>query len=138
MCNPCFTYIVVLYNQLISINTSAGSFSTDHPRLSCRHCIASLWQHFGVELQAPRIDENLVVLSDVLFNNEESPLPSSPEDGLEWLSTFMGPSIRFEMLGLLFTFFGLAYMFLQDTDALFDLPEIEGRDRKQISWRMKE
>ena len=68
----------------------------------------------------------------------------------------MGPNLRFEMLGLLFAFLGMAYKFLQDGDPIFEEPENEGRDRvgslptslpnynvlkspqKQSAWRMKE
>jgi hypothetical protein len=102
------------------------------------HCISSLWSTFQTELGTARANEPLAIIADVLFINEETPLPPSPDDGMEWLQTFTGRNIRFEMLGILFSFFGMAYLFLQDWDPLFSAPENEGRDRKQSAWRMKE
>jgi len=102
-----------------------------------KHCIKTLYSTFGTELAAPRSAEKFVDMSEVLFKNEERPLPQSPDDGMEWLDTFMGPNIRFEMMGMLFCFFGLAYLSLQDWDPLFELPENHGRNRKQyVFWKL--
>lgn len=107
----------------------------DHTMI--KHCISSLWRDFEPEL-TERSNAKLAVIADVLFDNEEVLLPPSPNGAFEWLNTFTGPNIRFEMLGILFSFFGLAYLFLQDSDPLLTLPENGDRDRKQIAWRMKE
>lgn len=98
----------------------------------------TLWSTFGAELTYPRTNERLTVLSDVLFKNEEKPLPPSPDNGIDWADTFMGRNIRFEMLGLFFCYIGLAYRSLQDWDPLFNVPENGGRDRMQTAWRMNE
>jgi hypothetical protein len=98
----------------------------------------ALWYVFEPELCLPQTDERLKVLSDVLFKNEEKPLPSCPDNGIEWANTFTGENIRFEILGLFFCYIGLAYRSLQDWDPLFKLPENEGRDRMQTAWRMNE
>jgi hypothetical protein len=62
----------------------------------------------------------------------------SPEDGIEWLNTFMGPNIRIEMMGLLFCFLGSAYLALQDWDPLFEVEENCGRNRRETVWRLTE
>lgn len=103
-----------------------------------RHAIETLWQTFGGYLAAPRVPEKLTAIADVLFANAQSPFPNPPDDGMDWLDTFMGPNMRFEMLGMLFCFFGMSYQALQDWDELLKAPENQGRDRKQMSWRMKE
>jgi hypothetical protein len=54
------------------------------------------------------------------------------------MNTFTGSNIRFEMMGILFCFFGLGFMSLQDWDPVFKATENDGRDRKQSAWRMKE
>jgi hypothetical protein len=77
-------------------------------------------------------------IADVLFENEETPLAPSPDNPTQWMNTFTGPNIRFEMMGMLFCFFGIGFMTLQDWDPVFKLPENDGRDRKQTAWRMKE
>lgn len=119
-----------------------GTFSSLHHFLMnpvvLRHCVETLWSTFGAELAEPRTPEKLSLIADVLFQNEGKPLPPPPEDGMEWLDGFMGPNMRFEMLGMLFCFCGMAYQTLQDWDVLFQDPKNHGRDRKQASWRMKE
>ena len=103
-----------------------------------RHCLTSLWSTFGTELAVPLSGDNLAIIADVLFKNEENPLVPSPEDGLEWLDTFMGPKIRIEMVGLLFCFFGRVYLSLQDWDPVFKAEENCGRNRRETAWRMTE
>ena len=103
-----------------------------------RHAVETLWQTFGGYLAAPRAAEKLTAIADVLFANAQTQYLTPPDDGMDWLDTFMGPNLRFEMLGLLFCFFGMSYQTLQDWDELLKLPENDGRDRKQMSWRMKE
>ena len=102
-----------------------------------KYCISSLWQQFESEL-TERSNTTLATIADVLFDNEETPLPPSPDDAFAWLDTFTGTNIRFEMLGILFSFFGLAYLFLQDSDPLLTIPEHEEGGKKKIAWRMKE
>jgi hypothetical protein len=103
-----------------------------------RHAIDTLWSTFGEQLAVPRTSEKLTPIAETLFKNEEKPLPPAPDDGMEWLNTFTGANLRFEMLGMLFCFCGMAYHSLQDGDSRFSIPENHGRDRKQTSWRMKE
>lgn len=103
-----------------------------------KYCTETLYTEFGAQLSYPRSNESLLPLVETLFDNEEYPLPPSPDNGIEWLSTFTGKNIRFEMLGVLFTSFGIAYLSLQDWDPLFSVPENCERDRKQTAWRMKE
>jgi hypothetical protein len=119
-----------------------GTFNSFHHYLMSpvmiSHCIDTLWSDFGTELAAPRTAEKLARIADVMFKSEEKPLPPAPEEGIDWLNGFMGQNLRFEMLGMLFCFFGMSYQTLQDWDELFLVPENQGRDRKQTSWRMKE
>ena len=107
-------------------------------KIMITHCIRTLWSTFGTGLAAPRSEERLSLIADVMFKNEETPLPVAPEEGMAWINGFMGPNLRFEMLGLLFCFFGMAYQTLQEWDPLFQVLENNGMDRKQTSWRMKE
>lgn len=119
-----------------------GTFDSLHHYLMnsvmIRHCIETLWSSFGAELDGPRTYEKLARIANVLFKNEEMPLSQAPEDGMDWLNGFMGQNLRFEMMGMLFCFFGMSYQTLQDWDEIFQAPENGGRDRKETSWRMKE
>ncbi|RFU26277.1 hypothetical protein B7463_g10038, partial [Scytalidium lignicola] len=89
-------------------------------------------------LSMPTIPEKLGLIAETLFKNGKTPLSPAPDDGMEWLNTFTGQNMRFEMLGMLFCFFGFAYHCLPDEDPRFSTPENCGRNRKQSSWRMKE
>jgi hypothetical protein len=104
-----------------------------------RHAVETLWQTFGGYLATPRVPEKLMGITDVLFANAQTPYPTTaPDDGMDWLDTFMGPNMRFETLGLLFCYFGTAYQALPDWDELLKDPGNPGHDRKQIVWRLKE
>lgn len=97
-----------------------------------------LWATFGEQLSEPRTPEKLDAITEILFQNEENPLPQAPSDGMKWLDTFTGSNLRFESLGLLFCFFGMAYHLLPDWHSLFEHPINKGRDRRQTAWRMSE
>jgi hypothetical protein len=124
----------VLLNSTNNAITRATTL--DHSLM--QHFNQALWSNFESQLTYPRTDERLTVISDALFKNEERPLPPSPDSGLEWVNTFSGEKIRFEMLGLYFCYIGMAYRALQDWDPLFSIEENKGRDRMQTSWRMNE
>jgi hypothetical protein len=120
---------------LTKVLSSMRDVAFDHVMI--KHCIETLYSTFGTELAAPRSAEKFVYMSKVIFKNEERPLPPSSDDGMEWLDTFMGPHVRFEIIRILFCFFDLAYLSLQDWDPLFELPENHGRNRKQyVFWEL--
>ena len=103
-----------------------------------RHCMEGLWSTFGPELAEPHSFEKLAGIADVMFSNEERPLAPAPASAIIWLAGFTGKNLRFEMMGLLFCFFGIAYQVSQEWDELFQDPENGGRGRRESVWRMKE
>ncbi|KAH8811829.1 hypothetical protein F5884DRAFT_671116 [Xylogone sp. PMI_703] len=103
-----------------------------------RHCNSSIWSSFEAHLQVPRTPDQLGIIAKILFKNEGSPLLPAPVDGLEWLNTITGFNMRLEVLGLLFCFFGLAFLSLQERDPALKAPGVYGRNRKEAAWRMKE
>lgn len=119
-----------------------GSKSESHYHITLnivliKHAVAGLWSTFGELLSFPRTAEKLEPIAEMLCKNE-TPLPPAPDDGMEWLRAHIGSNLRVEMLGLLFCFFGMAYQSLLDGDYRLSVPENQGWDRKQLSWRMKE
>ncbi|TGO20236.1 hypothetical protein BPAE_0320g00040 [Botrytis paeoniae] len=108
------------------------------PEYMVKYLISSIYDTFGPILAEPRSKEKFVPFVETLLKNEETPLPSSPDDGIAWLNTFSGPNIRFESMGLLFCFIGRAYQSLVDGNPLFQKEENNGRNRRQTSWRMNE
>lgn len=121
-------------------NQFKGLLGTTFNAVMMHHFISSLWSTFGEDLDLPRSRESLLPLADALFRNEQILLPLDSENGngMDWLDTFMGPNVRFEMLGILFTYIGIGYICLQDWDPLFTEIENKGRDRREAAWRMKE
>ena len=81
-----------------------------------QHNITTLWSTFSEQLALPRTSQKLTPIAETMFRNEEKALPPSPEEGIEWLNTFTGANLRFEMLGLFFCFIGTAYHSLLDGD----------------------
>jgi len=122
--------------KLLATYTSLHHSTMNYQMISLG--IETLWSTFGSALAVPRTSEKLSTIADVLFKNEERPLPPAPDDGIAWINGFMGPNLRFEMVGILFSFFGMSYQQLSDWDELFLVPENFGRDRKDTTWRMKE
>ncbi|KAM3065299.1 hypothetical protein ACMFMF_011237 [Clarireedia jacksonii] len=114
------------------------------PEPLIRHCINTLFSTFSASLSSPRTPESLAPLIEALLLNEETPLPPSPDEGLAWLNTFNGPNIRFEMLGLLFCWFGRGYLSWEDDHPLLKEKndglrgEAADMDRRQRAWRMNE
>ncbi|TGO44601.1 hypothetical protein BCON_0490g00020 [Botryotinia convoluta] len=108
------------------------------PEFMIKYLISSIYDTFGSILAEPRSKEKFIPFVETLLRNEETPLPSSPDDGIAWLNTFCGSNIRFESMGLLFCFIGRAYQSLVDGNPLFQKEENHGRNRRQTSWRMNE
>lgn len=95
---------------------------------------------YSKEFDGPRsCDEMSRVVLD-LSQNIRTPMKSTMDDNetlLEWL---IGPNLRWEMLGILFAFFGMAFISLQEWDPIFEeaeLPEWQGLDRQTAAWKMK-
>ena len=120
------------------MRTLISSYYTLANAVLVKHTIRTLWSTFGEQLSVPRTPEKLTAVAEALFRNEEKTLPPTPDDGTEWLSNFTGLNLRFEMLGMMFCFFGMASHSLLDDDARISVPENHGRDRRQTAWRMKE
>ncbi|KAF7952871.1 hypothetical protein EAE96_006095 [Botrytis aclada] len=108
------------------------------PEFMIKYLISSIFDTFGSILAEPRSKEKFIPFVETLLRNEETPLPSSPDDGIAWLDTFCGPKVRFESMGLFFCFIGRAYQSLVDGNPLFQEEETHGRNRRQASWRMNE
>lgn len=101
-----------------------------------QHCTKSVWLAFGDVLNDVRRDEGLRKMARELFKNGRSaPCPDKEEP---WVNWFCGSALRWEMIGVLFTFFGLSMMHRHDWDSIFNLPEQRGRSRRSASRRMME
>ncbi|KAJ5757561.1 uncharacterized protein N7511_006255 [Penicillium nucicola] len=109
-----------------------------------RHCLNQVWTEYGAELGEHRTRESVLKMANDLFLNHTKP-QSTPQcdidceyDRVEWANWFGGPDLRWEMLGILFSWFGIAFRCKQEWDPVFDLAEQHGRNRNTAADRMRE
>lgn len=95
---------------------------------------------YGKHFDGPRsCDEMSRVVLD-LSQNIRTPMKSTMDETETLLDWLIGPQLRWEMLGLLFAFFGMAFISLQDWDPIFEqaeLPEWQNLNRQSAAWKMK-
>ena len=105
-----------------------------------RQCLNQLWTDYGHCLGNDRSRASVLELADELIENAKSSLPLSSQPGERennWVNWFGGPRLRWEMIGILFTWAGMAFKHQQDWDPIFDLPEQEGRNRNTSAEKMR-
>jgi hypothetical protein len=103
------------------------------PPYMIRTAVNAMWTTFGDALTPPQKEEKLMKILRVLYQNEKLPWPmlcdiTKPE-------LFTGMNIRWEVLGIMFAFFGIAFMSLQDWDPIFKTFESEN-NRRKAAYRM--
>ncbi|RDW57778.1 hypothetical protein BP5796_12579 [Coleophoma crateriformis] len=96
-----------------------------------RHCLSSTCS----ELQHSRTAGTLTMLSSEICANGETPIHLEGADA--WYNWFSGSKLRWEMIGILFTIFGMAFYSRQEWDPVFSLPEQGGRNRKTAAMFMR-
>lgn len=103
-----------------------------------RFCHESMWSTYGNFLTDPRQSELLSTMAEKLFRNGSMPLPPC-RSTREWLESFTGERLRWELVGTFFAMFGLSIMTLSDWNPLFTFDE-EGHtgDRKSYARKMGE
>ncbi len=108
------------------------------PEPTIRYCHESIWSTYGSYLREPRTDERLSIMSRELCKNAMSPLPASSSTK-EWTESFSGRSLRWEIVGNLFTIFGLSVMTVADWDPLFATDELgEEWNKRQSGEKSRE
>lgn len=107
-------------------------------RPAAEQMIGAMWQAFGPNLRQRADPSMLREMAQQLAYNSSRPLreDANPE---QWLANFSGKNMRWECLGLLFTFWSFgSYKFqLQDGDGLQGLWQ-SGRDRRKAVHKYKE
>ena len=103
-----------------------------------RAAIGSLWGTFRQNLTAPRTDKKLEDIADVMKKNSGTRWTciGDPAFG-EWPNICCGRRLRWEMLGLIFAYFGLAYMHLKVSDPLVEALHEPTNARQIAAWRMR-
>ncbi|KAJ6172197.1 FAD dependent oxidoreductase superfamily [Penicillium chermesinum] len=107
-------------------------------------CLEQVWTEYADCLGESRTRESLMRMAKDLFLNDESSPPSGNHESEDifnppgWMNWFGGPSLRWEMLGILFSWAGMAFKHKQEWDPVFDLPEQQGRNRHTAADKMRE
>ena len=88
-------------------------------------CLAQIWlEDYGKQLAEPRTSSGLAEMTTELCLNGRNPV--STDSTTSWKNWFGGSRIRWEMLSILFSFFGGAFKRLEESDFIFTLPEQKG------------
>lgn len=75
-------------------------------RLAAKRVLESLISVFGRTLRS-RKTKDLEEMAHLLSSNSAKPLPDDELDSEAWISSFCGPNLRWECLGILFTYWAL-------------------------------
>lgn len=78
-------------------------------RVAARRALTSLHDRFGTYLGACRIDSQLEQIALFLSNNTVRPFSEHEADPDKWIGQFTGANLRWESIGLIFTFYELSY-----------------------------
>ncbi|KAJ5502105.1 FAD dependent oxidoreductase superfamily [Penicillium fimorum] len=109
-----------------------------------QQCLKQVWTEYPSELGELRTRESALRVANDLFLNHTQPRPipdyddASNPDHASWMNWFGGPNLRWEMIGILFSWAGIAFRCKQEWDTVFDLPEQHGRNRNTAAERMRE
>lgn len=121
--------------RLLDTFNSFSGVSLPEPLI--RHGVTEFWATFGTFMSEPRDDEKMDEIIKVLDENAFVPLqPRCDNQAESWPKWCAGPNLRWEMLGIIYTFFGIAFMSLQDWDPLFMSMGIEDDNRTKAAYRM--
>lgn len=97
--------------------------------------VNSIWSTFGDCLAEPRTETKVYAIAEKLCENALNTPHHDSEDAIDWMNAFMGPNLTWEVLGAIFSCFGMCCLSLQETDPAFTE---RNYNRKQAAWRMKE
>jgi hypothetical protein len=89
-------------------------------------CLAQVWTEYGHHLGQSRNSSSLAEMARELCVNGKHPV--IVDATTQWKNWFGGPRIRWEMLSILFSFFGRAFKQREDWDPIFTLPEQMGHE----------
>ncbi|MCJ1435040.1 hypothetical protein MMC27_004410 [Xylographa pallens] len=105
---------------------------------SMKYCLESIWSTYGNFLNEPRSPESLTTMAQTILQNELVPIPTCRSTG-EWLESFTGSRLRWEIIGTFFAIFGLAVMSMPDLNSNSLVKEDEIlRDRRKYARKMSE
>ncbi|KAJ6058170.1 uncharacterized protein N7446_007753 [Penicillium canescens] len=109
-----------------------------------QQCLDQVWTVYGSELGEHRTRDSVLKMANDIFLNHKRPQSTpgynadSGFDRVDWMNWFGGSYLRWEMIGILFSWAGIAFRCKQEWDPVFELVEQHGRDRNTAADRMRE
>ncbi|TAQ87329.1 hypothetical protein B7494_g4354 [Chlorociboria aeruginascens] len=100
-----------------------------------RHCLTQIWSEYGVHLGERRCRASVSQMASDLTENTRPAI--RPDENAHWHNWFSGPRLRWEMIGMVFTFAGFASKHFQEWDSFFHLPELQGMNRTTAADKMR-
>ncbi|MCJ1475702.1 hypothetical protein MMC13_004365 [Lambiella insularis] len=94
------------------------------------YCLESLWSTFGEYLKEPRETELLGAMAQTVLRNAMVTIPLTRNTG-QWLESFTGNNLRWEIIGTFFAIFGLAVMTMPDLSVSSIVKEDETIDKRR-------
>jgi hypothetical protein len=102
-------------------------------------CADSIWETYGKQLDEPRTAENMEYISSILCKNAETAHETSSEDEYkDWVASFCGLNLRWEIVGLVIAALVHGITSLDERDAFFTTQRGHRMDRKQFTLEMQD
>ena len=101
-----------------------------------RRCHDSIWTIYGEALDNRRDYELLRSMSRDLCSTAMSPMPPSTNTE-EWIASFSGKRLRWEIVGSFFAVFGLAAVTMSDWDPMFQTHLGRLSNKKEYGGKMR-
>lgn len=106
-------------------------------RLAAARLIDSLWASFGSVLDGDRRQDRLAQTALLLCRNSSRLLKEDYEDPEEWFRSFSGPNLRWETLGILFTYWALGAVALPEGITKDEGRMLGGSDPQKLMRKYK-
>lgn len=105
-------------------------------RLAGERLSSSIWPIFGRVL-AKRDAQEIEALVQLICENTNSE-PRDEDDPAKWFESFSGLNIRWEALGILFTYWSFGAVSSTDNDSIFSPANGNGKERRDVMVELKE
>ena len=105
-------------------------------RLSCERLSSSIWPTFG-RILARRDDREMKSLAQLTFRNTNSEFHEE-DDPLKWFESFSGHNIRWEAIGILFTYWAFGTLGCRECDPIFTSASGKRKERREMMIELKE
>lgn len=107
-------------------------------RLAAQLLNESIWITFGSILEeGKRSSEGLKRIAYTIFRNSSTTFREDHDDPTEWLQSFSGSSLRWESLGILFTYWALGSKSLINAPEQRETDVLRSHDRRGLIIRFK-